>query len=64
MSKEETCFECPDRQIGCHSKCPEWAKRQAKKEKARENRRKAYKIEDDIRDYQIRAIEKAKRRHR
>ena len=71
-TKKETCYGCPDRcvsihdgkAVSCHSTCPDWAERKAKHDKEQEEYRKASKIEGDIRDYQVRAIEKARRKHR
>lgn len=37
----KSCYGCPDRFVGCHSKCPDYLERKRKNEEVREARRKA-----------------------
>lgn len=58
MDKHKTCQDCPERELGCHSKCEGYLTRRAALDAAGSER-----LSDaDSLDYTITAIRKVKRR--
>lgn len=59
MSKEELCYKCEERYVGCKSDCPRWAKYAEKKKAEYERRRRINETTTDFYDVGFHSKRKA-----
>lgn len=61
--KHSPCYNCPDRQVGCHGKCERYLAYAEKRAEDAEKEREEKKADILLTDFRLRSIDRVKRQN-